>query len=78
MLSKFSISTKIFSCTIIILIGLASFFYIKYTTTIKDLNNSKNSVLTLNQNMIAYQDKLKEKADSMSNLALFVKGLQNQ
>jgi hypothetical protein len=67
--------TKILLGIIITISAVAGYFYIQNTNIKDDLKKEQNKVIVSNQNVIALQDRLSQKTDSLKNLAVEVKKL---
>lgn len=70
-----TIFNKILIVIICILIVIGSYFYIKFTNIKSELKIVENQKMVLVQNEQSLKDQLSYKADSISNLALMVKKL---
>lgn len=70
--------TKILLSVIGILVIVCITFYIQNQILTQENIDKENKILVFNQNEQAYKDKLKQKADSIQQYALFVRTLQNE
>jgi len=75
---KMTFLTKILSGIIGLLIIISVGLWVKINSLNKELQDSKDSLLVFNQNNKAFEDLLKQKADSLQNYAVFVANLKNK